>query len=147
MIIAMVFQSKKPFPSLFNWDAEAILLLFWLWMRMLWLSAGDVGYSDCTSSGSASKILVPGEHLQQVSLPSFPSCCYCWTYRKETQAHKLCVSHILLCPCSQEELSENQDLDVCREVSLGTALMAASLCTAYVEEVLEESKGLGSRGK
>lgn len=53
----------------------------------------------------------------------FPSCCYCGISRKETQVHKLCLSHILLFPCSQEEWNGNQGLDKLHGVSLDPALM------------------------
>lgn len=145
MIIAMVFQSNKNSLHVSFQMLEQVC--FYSVFGYLWLSAGDVGHSDCIPSGSAPKILVPGEHLQQVSLLSFPSFCCCWTYRKETQVHKLRLSHVLLCPCPQKEWNGNQGLDMHHEVSLSKALVAASLWTACVEEILEKSKGLGSRGK
>lgn len=139
MIIAMVFQSNKNSLHVSIQMLEQVC--FYSVFGYLWLSAGDVGYSDCIPSGSAPKILVPGEHLQQISLPSFPSCCCRWTYRKETQVHKLCLSHVLLCPCPQKEWNGNQGLDMHHEFSLSKALVVASLGTACVVRSWRKVKG------
>lgn len=146
MIISMVFQSIKSFPSLFNSDTEASLPFILALDENIRLSAGDVGYSDWNSSGSAPKILfqysICNTSPFHLSLPTA-------TIEPIDRKHRYicCVCHILLCPCPQEEWSGNQGLYMHHEVSLNTVLTTASLWAACLEEVLKEREGLGSRWK
>lgn len=68
------------------------------------------------------------------------SCCH-GTSRKETQVHKMCLSHILPLLCSHEEWNGNQGLKKLHGGQCRSSSDGASLWKTCVQEMLEERKG------
>lgn len=143
MTIARVFQLKKKNPFTFQ---------FTCWSKFAFILSLDIYCSVQVMWGTLTASLL-GLLLRSWSQESI---CNRFPFHLSPPAAAVehierkprCTSCVWVTSCSALVPGRNElGTKVLTCISLDKALVAASLCTACVEEILEKSKGLGGRGK